>query len=108
MRHGGGEKGFSLVYRQSLVFWCLPAMVLLNSYKAIFFALLSTPQYNYLIGGIDDLPQRENQINVYDIKGSAIDDLFMVIGSQYVFSSHAYLLLFNGFFFYYPKVSTKC
>ena len=79
MYHRGVENTFSLVYRQSVLFWCLPAMILLNGYKAIFFALLSIPQYNYLIGGISELPLREKEINVYVIKGSAIDDLFTVI-----------------------------
>lgn len=78
MYHHGGDKSFSLVYRQIALFWCLPAMVLLNGYKAVFFSLLSIPQYDYLIGGIDDLPLRANEINVYVLKGTSIDDYFIV------------------------------
>lgn len=79
MYHHGGDKSFSNVYRQNALFWCLPAMVLVNGYKTVFFSLRSIPQYDYLIGGINDLPQRVNEVNVYVLKGTSIDDYFIVI-----------------------------
>lgn len=52
-------------------------MVLVTLYKAIFFALLTVPQYDYLIGGITDLPDRPD-VTVYVVKGTSIDDFFLV------------------------------
>ena len=78
MFNRGGDNRFSSVYRQMALFWCLPAVVLSTGYRALLFSLMSFPQYDYLIGGINDLPQRENDVNVYVLKGTSIDDFFIV------------------------------